>query len=103
MNGKLPAPKLIISIIPAVGKDASNACQQAIMSKSMHSMQQMKLFMGQMTNTREYLINIEYFAMDSPSLRKQTCIVGADDWRSGKARAICHSKDGYKKTMDNKS
>jgi hypothetical protein len=63
-------------------------------------MQQMKLFMEQMKNTREYLINIEYFAMTSPSLRKQTCIVGADDWRSGKARAICHSKDDYKKTMD---
>ena len=31
MDGKLPAPMLIISIIPAVGKDASKECQQAIM------------------------------------------------------------------------
>ena len=30
-GGKLPAPMLIISIIPAVGKDASKECQQAIM------------------------------------------------------------------------
>ena len=69
------------------------------------------------TKTTEYLNNIENWLMTLPSLPKETGIVGADHWQSGKEakfppvvilrrkveRATCYSNDDNEKTIYNKS